>query len=135
MKTILTLRKTFLPLVFAGTLLLVSGCRLFVVGAAAGAGALTVAYIDGKVEADYGSSYDKVVAAANSAITQLGFSKPEERRDELTDTFTTYNAKGDSIKIVVTRTSDNSSKVTIRVGTFGDRELSMMISDKIKANL
>ncbi len=135
MKIIPTIRKTCLTLALAAGLFGLAGCRLFVVGAAAGAGALTVAYIDGKVVADYGYSLDQVAAAARQAISDLGFAQPEEIKDETAVTFNTHNAKGNSIKIAITRTSDKSSKVTIRVGTFGDKELSMLINDKIKAGL
>ena len=135
MNALTQIKRFAMTALFAGTLCLASGCRLFVVGAAVGAGARTVAYIDGKVEASYGYPYDQVVAAPEKAISQLGFAQPEEQKDSLTDTFTTSDAKGDSIKIVVTRSSDTATKVTIRVGTFSDRELSMAINDKIKSNL
>jgi len=117
-------------------LLFNSGCFLFavaVVGTAAAVG--TVAYIDGKLETTLGNSYDSVVSATNKAITQLEFSKPEERRDALTDTFVTHTAKDNHVEIIVTKTNDNLTKISIRVDTLGDQPMSQMILDKIKSNL
>ncbi len=121
--------------VLSGSLLLNSGCWLVVVGAAAGAGAATVAYVDGDLEVTYVNSYESVVAAANSAVTQLGFARAEERKDAATDILNTHTAKGDSVRIAITKTSDSMTKVNIRIGTFGDEQLSRTINDKIKANL
>ena len=135
MKTIKQLKVVFSILVLTGTLLFSTGCWIIVVGAAAGAGAATVAYVDGNLVVTYANSYDSVVAAANSAVTDLGFAKPEERKDQLSDTLNTHSMTGDSVKIVITKTSDAVTKVDIRVGTFGDEQLSRSINDKIKAHL
>jgi hypothetical protein len=135
MKTKSSLHRLITALLLAGSLVLNSGCWLLVVGAAAGAGAVTVAYVNGDLKATYGYGYDRVVAATEKSIDQLGFTKAEEQKDAISDTFHTHNAKGDSVKIVVTRSSDSSTDVDIRIGTFGDEQLSMEINDKIKANL
>jgi hypothetical protein len=134
-KTTSSIRQTLTALLLAGSLLFSSGCWLFVAGAAAGAAAVTVAYVDGTLTADYAINYDHVVAATRLAITQLQFAKPEEQADALSATFNTDNARGDHIKIVVSRRGDNSTRVVIRVGAFGDEMISMAINDKIKADL
>lgn len=129
------IHRTLTALLLAGSLLFSSGCWLFVVGAVAGATAVTVAYVDGTLTADYATNYDHVVAATRLAITQLQFATPEEQADALSATFNTDNARGNHIKIVVTRINDNSTRVVIRVGAFGDEMISMAINDKIKADL
>jgi hypothetical protein len=135
MKTTTSIHRVLTVLLLAGSLVLNSGCWLVVVGVAAGAGAVTVAYVDGDLQVTYGYSYDKVVAATEQANTQLGFARPEEQKDELSDTFHTHTAKGDSVKIVVTKATGSSTKVDIRIGAFGDEVMSNSINDKIKANL
>jgi len=120
----------------AATLLLNSGCFLFAVaavGAAAAAG--TVAYVDGKLESTLGYPYNTVADASNKAINQLGFAKPEEHKDELSDTLTTHTAKGNQVVIILTKDGDASTKVSIRIDTMGDKEISQSILDKIKSNL
>jgi hypothetical protein len=129
------LRRGLTGTVLAASLLFNSGCLLFVAGAAAGAAAGTVAYVDGELDASLGQNYDAVVRAANLAIDQMQFSKPEEQKDSLTDTLTTHTAKGDKVSIVLTRVNDNSTKVQIRVGVFGDETTAQAILDKIKSNL
>jgi hypothetical protein len=121
--------------VLAATLLLNSGCFLLAVAAVGAAAAGTVAYVDGKLEATLGNRYEAVVSATNSAITQLGFAKPEERKDELTDTLTTHTSTGKQVIIVLTKDGDASTKVSIRIDTMGDQAMSQSILDKIKANL
>lgn len=116
-------------------LLFTSGCFLFAVAAVGAAAAGTVAYVDGKLEASLGNRYEAVVSAANAAIKQLDFAKPEERKDELSDTLVTHSAKGDRIEVVVTKVGDTLTKVSIRIGTFGDQQMSQSILDKIKSNL
>ncbi len=135
MKTTTTIHRSVVGLLLASSLLLNSGCWLLVVGAAGGAAAAGVAYADGHLTSTLGNGYDAVVTAANRAIDQLQFAKPEEQKDALSDTLTTHTAKGDRVQIVLTRINDNSTKVDIRIGTFGDESLSMTILDKIKANL
>ena len=119
----------------AGSLLFNSGCWLLVVGAAGGAAAAGVAYADGVLTSTLGNNYDAVVSATNRAMDQFQFAKPEEQKDALSDTLTTHTAKGDRVQIVLSRVNDNTTKVEIRIGTFGDESLSMSILDKIKANL
>jgi hypothetical protein len=117
------------------TLLFNSGCFVVAVAAVGAAAAGTVAYVDGKLEVTLVSRYDAMVSATRVAITQLDYAKPVERQDALSDTFTTHAAKGDEVQIVVTRVSDTATKVSIRVGIFGDKVMSQAILDKIKANL
>ncbi len=135
MKKTFNLVRNLATVLLAANLLLSSGCFLFAVAAVGGAAAGTVAYVDGKLEVSLGYSYDAVVTASNRAISQLQFAQPEERKDALSDTLTTHDAKGDSIEVVVTKVGDNLTKVDIRVGTFGDQPMSQEILDKIKANL
>jgi len=119
----------------AASVFFTTGCRLFWLGAAGATGAGIVAYVDGKLQTTLGNSYESVIAATSKAITQLEFAQPEERKDGLTDTFITHNAKGDRVEIVLTNSGDNVTQVYIRINTFGDQQMSQMILDKIKSNL
>jgi len=121
--------------ILAVTLLVTVGCRLLFLGGVVGATVGTVAYIDGKLEDTLGNPYEHVVTATEKAITQLGFAQPEERKDSLSATFVTHSARGDRVEISLTNISDSATKVSIRINTFGDQEISMTILDKIKTNL
>jgi hypothetical protein len=117
-----------------GTMLaLNSGCIAVVAGAAAGAG--TVAFVEGKFIGHIGYPYERVVAATKAAIPQDGLAMIEENHDALATEFTARTGNDTKVDIEVTRESDNLAKVEIRVGTFGDKQASAAIYDKIQANL
>ena len=118
-----------------GLTVMTSGCFLVVAGAAAGAGAGAVAYVDGQLTVNFGNTYDAVVHAADQAIAQLQFLKVGESKDALKAILEARTADDKKVLITVTRTSDTLTKVEIRIGTFGDKQVSTAIYDRIKGNL
>jgi len=109
-----------------------SGC---LVAAAAGAAGGTVAYMKGDVEAVVEGNVEQTFNATKAAMDELKmpllatWSSAMEGHVEArvgTDNKATVNINGQSEKL---------SKVSIRVGTFGDQGLSQAILEKIKANL
>ena len=109
-----------------------TGCVAVVAGAA---GAGTVAYVSGGLDASLSTGYEKAVTASNLAIQQLEFAKISEKKDALTAYFTARTAGDRKVTIKVIKIADQATKVEIRVGFFGDKLLSMTILDKIKANV
>lgn len=109
-----------------------SGCLLVAAGAA---GAGTVAYIRGELEANVDGRFDAVASAANEAIGDLKFAKINDSKDALTAIVVARTADDKRIEIKVTKVTDAVSKVTIRVGIFGDETISRTILDRIKSNL
>ncbi len=109
-----------------------TGCVAVVAGAA---GAGTVAYVSGGLDASLNSNYEKTVAASDLAIQQLEFAKVSEKKDALTAYFTARTAADRKVTIKVIKIADQATQVEIRVGFFGDKLLSMTILDKIKANV
>jgi len=109
-----------------------SGC---LVAAAAGAAGGTVAYMKGDVEAVVEGNVEQTFNATKAAMDELKmpllatWANAMEGHVEArvgTDNKATVNINGQSEKL---------SKVSIRVGTFGDQGLSQAILEKIKANL
>lgn len=130
------LRKTLVRLL-VGSLLVASlalhaGC---VVVAAGAAGAGAVAYIRGELETTLEGRLDNVHKAANRAVGQLEFAKISDRKDAFSANLVARTAQDKKVDIVLTKTGDNLTKVQIRVGVFGDEELSRAVLDKIKAAL
>jgi len=108
-----------------------SGCLVAAAGAAGG----TVAYMKGDVEAVVEGNVEQTFNATKAAMDELKmpllatWSSAMEGHVEArvgTDNKATVNINGQSEKL---------SKVSIRVGTFGDQGLSQAILEKIKANL
>ncbi len=109
-----------------------SGCVAIVAGAGAGA---AVAYVRGDLDSNLGVPVERALAAVNKAVAQLQFAKVSENKDALQAILLARNAADKRIEIRVEKLTDASSKVKIRVGTFGDEALSLTILEKIKANL
>lgn len=132
MKTFRPIFRLAAALALATTVAFQSGCLVVAAGAA---GAGTVAYIRGELEASLQGSYDNIVRAANQAVGQLQFARISENKDALTALLIARTADDKKIEIKITKISDSLSKVQIRVGIFGDEAISLAILDRIKANL
>ena len=126
--------KTRLGLLFASAVLALSltGCVAVVAGAA---GAGTVAYVEGRIDAPLNANYTKSRQAVDLAIKQLEFALINEHHDALTAYFTARTAGDKKISITLMKVTDSTSRVQIRVGIFGDENLSLTVLNKIKANL
>ena len=109
-----------------------SGC-LAVAAGAAGAG--TVAWVRGELDASMGHPLDAVDSAANRAAEQLRFVKISESADALSRVITLRTAEDKKIEVKLTRTTDTVTRVRIRVGVFGDETISRLLLEKTQANL
>lgn len=119
-------------LALAAAGLLSSGC---VVVAAGAAGAGTVAYVRGELQATLDKPLADVNRASLRAIEQLKFAKVSEKEDALTAQIVARTADDTKIEIKIESVSSALVKVRIRVGLVGDDRISHAILDKIKENL
>jgi ribosomal protein L25 (general stress protein Ctc) len=127
-----TVWKSSVILAVVAVLPLLSGCVAVLAGAA---GAGTVAWVQGRLDAALDANYDKAEKAVNLAITQMEFAKVSEKKDVLNAILIARTAEDKKIEIKVSRVGDVTSRVQIRVGVFGNEAQSLAILDKIKANL
>jgi hypothetical protein len=122
--------------VLAGVLGLIlttqSGC--LVAAAAAGTGA-TVAYIKGDLDANVDASPQRTVEATNNAVKELGFVLVSSNGSAADGEVISRTAADKRVKVTMKRLTDTSSKVTIRVGTWGDEAISLQVLEKIKKHL
>ena len=133
LQTTMNTALKFLLVPLAAVLLAsLTGCVAVVAGAA---GAGTVAWVNGRLDATLDGDFETVEKAANQAITQLQFAKISERKDALTAILVVRTAGDKKIEIKVFKIVDKASKVQIRVGLFGDQLLQLSVLDKIKSNL
>jgi hypothetical protein len=109
------------------------GCVAVAAGAVAGAG--TVAYVRGQLNATVDKPFDDVARAASTALQQLQFIKSSEKKDALIAILTARTAEDRNVEIKVRRQSDKLTTIAIRVGLFGDETLSRIVLEKINANL
>lgn len=116
----------------AGAVALQAGCLIVAAGAA---GAGTVAYVKGELEASLDASYRGVVNASGRAIDALELHKISENGDATRTVIVARTADDRRVHITVNKVADSLTKVSIRVGTFGDETLSRTILDRIKQAL
>jgi hypothetical protein len=110
---------------------LVSGC----VSVSGGGTAAKYAYLKGSLEATLEAGLDKAYRASGDAVKDLQFAKISENKDALLGIVVARNAADKKIEIQLDKISDTLTKLTIKVGTIGDEDLSVKILEKIKANL
>ena len=116
------------------------GCALFLVGAAAGAGAGTVSYIGNELHVTQEVSMNRAWNAANAAMQDLQFRVVQDKtvKDATGGTLYARNAKDQYIHIQLIRQSDNVTEIRVRVGTFdttANREMAQLVYDKMRAHL
>lgn len=108
------------------------GCLLAAAGAA---GAGTVAYMKGDLEADLDAAPDTVIEATRRAAEDLKFTTEYAHASRLDGRAKLRTAAGKEIFIKVESRGENFSHLSIRVGTFGDDSLSNHVLAKIRDNL
>lgn len=109
-----------------------TGCVAVVAATAAGTG---VAWYNGRLDASFDHDLDAVFAASQKALAQLEFANISNKKSSVDAQLVSRTALDKKVEITLQKVTDNSTKVMIRVGTFGDQTLSMSIMDKIKAAL
>jgi len=115
-----------------GMMPMLSGCLLAAAGAA---GAVGVAYAKGDLTATLEANPQQVVDATNEAFEQMDIVQVGSNATAVDGQVTGRTAGDDRIVVNVKSEGASASRISIRVGTFGDETLSRQILDKIKANL
>lgn len=113
---------------------LIGGCgvELLLVGAGA-AGA--IAYVRGDLQATESESIDAVYEASLKALDDLGLHITSKSKDALVAQITTFDAQDKRIRIKLKAATDRTTKLSIRIGTFGSETKSRLIYQKIRDNL
>ena len=111
----------------------VTGC--FMIVAAGGAAAGTVAYVRGELKVTLDHEMRDCREATARAIDSLRLRKISETGDAVVAEFRTQNAQGDNIVMRLDRLSDEATELRIRIGTLGDQNMSHRILDEIKGHL
>lgn len=126
-------KRGVMGVLLAALLVSTGGCAAVLVGgAAAGTG---VAYSMGDLETVESASLDRTWAAVEGAIQDLQFTPVSPRKDALEARMEAATANNRTVKINLKRLSENSTQLSIRVGTFGNEALSRQIHDRIRARL
>lgn len=125
-------KRNFLIVLLVGTAFLCQGCVVAVLGLGA-AGA--VAYSKGDLEVVEAENINKVYEAALQMIEQTNLRLINVSQDSFSATITANNAQNKKIVLSFKSKEKKNTALSIRVGTFGDKELSRRIYEQIHENI
>ena len=109
-----------------------SGCAYVVAGVVgAGVGLGTYKYVDGNLKRDYPGPMPKVWEATVAALDDLKVTTNVQEKDYFGGLIKGIMYDGTKVTVKVERQSDSSTEVGVRIGLFGDREISETIHAKI----
>lgn len=109
---------------------LMTGCGLLLVGAAGGAAAGAL-YYQGELKADIDATPPEVIAATEKAFRDLIWSRETAAASATDGMATARTATGKEVTVRVETKTPEVSTVGIRIGTFGDENLSRLLYDRI----
>lgn len=114
------------------TAVLTSGCFALLVGAGAGAG---VAYVRGDLDVTLDAGFVSSVRAGEKTLAELKYSKVSATQDALQATLVSRSASDRRIELYFEKVTEKSTKLKIRVGTFGEESLQNEILTRLKSHL
>jgi hypothetical protein len=121
---------TLVAMLTLSTILLTSGCLVAAAGAAGG-----VLYAKGDLESTLSATPAKIAAATEKAFAEMKIAKTSAVSSDLDAKIIGRSATDKKITVTSKAKGDKISSISIRVGTFGDKDLSQVLFDKIKKNL
>lgn len=125
-------KRVLLSVLFIGIAVFGQGCIIAAVGVGA---AGTIAYIRGDLEAVESENIDTVYDAALQAAEELELRIISKTKDALSATIIARDAQDKKVQIILRTTAENTTKLSIRIGTFGSETKSRLIYQKIYDNL
>jgi hypothetical protein len=130
----MNLRLVCLLLLLAGLGVSTSGCLAVAVGAGA---AGTVAYMRGDLEAEEPYSIDQTYVATRTAVKGLGLTiiEGETGQDALGGHLTARDSSDKKVQVRLKAITSNATKLSVRVGTFGDKSKTQRIYNAIHDQL
>ena len=111
--------------------MLLTGCAALMVGAAAGGAAAGALYYKGELKADVDATPQAVMAATEKAFRDLIWTKETVEASATDGLATAHTATGKEVKVTVFTKTPQVSELGIRIGTFGDENLSRLLYDRI----
>jgi hypothetical protein len=119
-----------IPILVVISLFLNRSCAPVVVGAAAGAG--TVAYIQGELKTTDEVPLERAWIASQAAMDSMQFRVVEREKDVVDARLKAIGAADKEIYINLHSVSPQMTEVRIRIGVFGDQDLSRRILNEIR---
>jgi len=118
-----------------------TGCLWVAAGAAAGGAVATCVYLSTPVSHEYPTDIDHGVAATRTALTELGFTIQKQKHDAAGADVETETTDHTRIRIHLEPLTSPipaegvATRIAVRVGTFGDEQVSDKIIEQISLHL
>lgn len=126
------LRNVIFAVLIGGLMLQMTGCALLLVGGAAAGAAAGIMYHEGELRADIDAPPPSVIKATERAFRDLIWTKESATSSATDGLATARTATGKEVVVTVGLKSENVSQIGIRIGAFGDENLSRLLYDKIQ---
>lgn len=126
------IERVLLKILLVGIAVFSQGCVVAAVGIGA---AGTIAYVRGDLEAVESHGLDEVYEAALKAVEDIELRVINKSKDALTATINARDAQDKKVKITLQKTAEQTTKISIRIGTFGSETKSRLIYQTIRDNL
>jgi len=127
-----TRRSTLGLIAILAALPVLPGCLVLAVGAAGAGGAF---YVTGDLEATIEATPKQIIAAAEKAFREMDFATISASAGEVDGKAIARTSTDKKVTVTTKFKSEKTSKLSIRIGIFGDETLSRTIFEKIKKNL
>ena len=120
-------------LVLALLLILSTGCgAMILAGAGAAAGIAGYKYYDGALIVVYEAPFKKTWEASRQALKEMDCTIERSEHDITSGTLWGEFGGGKQVNIKLSYESADKTKVSIRVGVFGEKEASTLVKEKIR---
>lgn len=125
-------KLVILSILLVALFVLLQGCMTV---ALVGAGAGTVMYTMGDLEAVLPTDISTAYEAAQKSLVQLELNISSKAKDALAAEIIARDAQDKKVTIKLKSTSQYATELNIRVGVFGDEDKSRLIYEQIQKNL
>lgn len=89
----------------------------------------------GSLDSVENAPLDRTYVAAQAALKDLEFSTTTATKDALEGRVEAETSSEKSVTIKLKRVTDTATEVKIRVGTFGDQKVSLLLLEKLRTHL
>ena len=112
-----------------------SGCILAALGLGVGAGIAGTAYVEGKLTSTLDAKPEQIKPAAEAAFKELGIKLVSSTSNSLSAKIAGTSTEGSTVTVTADLEKNGQSKLGIRVGAFGNQDLSEKIYSAIDKRL
>jgi uncharacterized lipoprotein len=125
-----------LILLLVCTHFVLQGCvPLVAAGAGAAAGVGAASYVGGEMKTTYAAPFDRAWDATMLALRDTELRILDTQKDDIKGTIKAARSDGTNVTVGLEQAGPGTTRVGVRVGTFGDEDASKIIHNRIASRL